>query len=154
MYDKYCNMSRGKVKRTHNQFKKHRVQMTDKEINYLSRQLCNIKKVRFCQHALCKAMYFDKSEIVHYILTNKDFTADIVEYNATLLKGDKWQKRVLLRLPQEHTVMVNNRAVKKCSLCVVIEYQRGAIVTAYYNNTDDKHTTLDLDRYCASLKII
>lgn len=154
MYKKYCNINRGEIKITDNQFKKHRLQMTDKELYYLSSQLCQIKRVRFCQHALCKAMYFNKRDIVNYLLYNKDFTADIVEYNVTLDPKARWEKRVLLRLPQEHIVKVNNAYPEKCSLCIVVSYERGRIVTAYYNIKDDKHNTLDPSRYCAGLKII
>lgn len=147
-------MNRGEIKKTLIQFKKHKLQMKDREIDYISSQLGKMQRIRFCQYALCKAMYYDKQELIDYLLTNTDFTSDIIEYNATLDKHKVWQKRVLLRLPQEHLVRVNKDYLEKCSLCIVINYQRGLIVTAYYNIKDDSHETLDLSRYCSCLKIV
>ena len=41
-----------------------------------------------------------------------------------------------------------------CNLCAVIDYERGKVITAYWNDVDDNHDTLDLSRYDKNLQII
>lgn len=148
----YCSIEKGDKKVTTNQYKKHRLQMTDRELAYLSNQLLNVKKLRFGEHALTKDIGFDIVSIKKFWFNTKDFTPYIIEYNKTLCKN-KWSDRVLLKLPMKYDVYVKGSTTKKCNLCLVVEFKRGFVVTVYYNTVEDKHSTLDVRRYCKNLKI-
>lgn len=76
----------------------------------------------------------------------------IIEYNSTNNYG-KIDKRVLIRSKKSYFVDIDN-TLTECNLCFVISIITGQIITAYYNEVNDNHNTIDWLRYDKSLKII
>ena len=61
-------------------------------------------------------------------------------------------KRVVLRSRDIYNVMVGEDIIE-CNLCFVISILKGEVITAYYNNINDSHDTINWNRYNKDLKI-
>lgn len=147
------NTEMGYVKETREQRKKHVMQMSNKEKKYLVTQIKKVKdNISYGKHILEKNIVFNKKTLKETL--NSDYLRNyIVEYNETPLKYYT-DKRVLIRSEIKDKVYINGLGYKYCNLCFVISIITGKVVTAYYNEASDNHSTLDLDRYDKSLKII
>ena len=87
--------NRGLVKRTKQQMKKHRIQMTNEELSFLEHHLKQINQLNYSYHVLNKQISFDKADIEN-MLKHENLKSFIVEYNETPTK-DGMDRRVLLR---------------------------------------------------------
>lgn len=143
------------VKITEGQVKKHVLQMSNKEKDYLATTLDNVSnKVRKTYHSNNRIDTDTIGEDIYtIILKKKNF--DIVEYNLT-----RGSRRVLIRdkyvLKNKtfHKGGKDGRVVKgDVNLCFVIDIDSGEIVTSYYNFARDNHPTIDEERYDKTLFI-
>lgn len=82
-----------------------------------------------------KQKYISEKEIMECI--QKGY---LVEFHQV-----KKQCRVLLRLRRKNTTD---------DVCVVVDILSGRIITAYTNNTNDKHSTLREEKYNSELNVI
>lgn len=77
-------------------------------------------------------------------MLNKDITNLIIEYNKTYLSEDKiWDKRIVIR---DNETLQTDKG--KQNLCIVLSLTNNKIITAYYNLPNDKHETINMNRYC------
>lgn len=118
--------NRGEVRKGENQqFKWHRSQMSKRNIEILVKE-------------------FNKNENDIIKLLNKDITNLIIEYNKTYLSEDKiWDKRIVIR---DNETLQTDKG--KQNLCIVLSLTNNKIITAYYNLPNDKHETINMNRYC------
>ena len=114
---------------TYNDRRKHISQMTSQEIKVLRSKLMNIEYFNFTDYSLNKVKHRNISK---YNVIGAIRNGDIIEAHNNKL-GDV---RILLRCD------INN-----ISVCVVISLKKELIVTAYLNNINDNHETLNRDNY-------
>lgn len=150
--------NKGYVKRTNGQIKKHRVQMTDEEVNFLVKKIkeLNTQKVYLSKHAQNNNVTTTIEQILSIL--KSDYIKDcIIEYNETPCKGTL-EHRILLRDIKSIRVTYNEGMKDEfealSNLCFVICIDNAKIVTTYYNIDEDSHDTLNLYRYDKNLKII
>lgn len=150
----------GYVKTTPFQKKKHITQMSKKEEAYLRKCLSDmIYKLEFSKHLENKRrkgkLLFSKNNINDMIVSDE---YDIIEYNETWVDNHTTlSRRVLIRgnnVEDVHAYTPIGTLHMLCNLCAVIDFERGKIVTAYWNAADDNHDTLDFNRYDKNLQII
>lgn len=150
--------NKGYVKKTNGQVKKHRVQMTDTEIDYLNEKIKSMidKDIYFSRHAQNNGITATLEQVID-VLNRESIKDYIVEYNETPFKG-VIEHRVLIRDSKRVMVKYNegkdNEFSALSNLCFVLCIDNGKIVTTYYNVDNDSHDTLNLYRYDKNLKII
>lgn len=148
--------NRGLVKRTKQQMKKHRIQMTNEELSFLEHHLKQINQLNYSYHVLNKQISFDKADIEN-MLKHGNLKSFIVEYNETPTK-DGMDRRVLLRGIDVRDVLYskeNGETFNALSnLCVVISLVKHKVITCYWNIANDNHNTIKWDRYNRHLNII
>lgn len=144
---------------TFNQEKKHCSQMDLTEKVYLLDRLYHIrksKKLRPSSHMLRKTNVQTNKLQIQELLSNCS-TKNIIEYNE-LDRGVEHDERIVIRSSKAYEVeMVDRRnnkvAICMCNLCLVISLISGTFVTAYYNESNDNHKTVDMQRYNPNLII-
>lgn len=150
----------GYVKTTPFQKKKHITQMNKKEETYLRNCLDNMAyRLEFSKHLKDKKrrnnISFSKTSISNMLIFGE---YDIIEYNETWIDNHtELSRRVLIRGTNAEDVQIfrdGSLQYMSCNLCVVIDFERGKIVTAYWNAVDDDHETLNPNRYDKNLRII
>ena len=143
---------KGFIKTTYNQKKKHYTQFSEEEFNYLENKIKNITTVYPSWHLVEKEDILVKRKDILKVLKDSNIKELIIEYNVTGNKPKK-DKRVLLRSRDEYLVESNEGTVK-CNLCFVISILKNEIITAYYNNINDNHSSINWERYDKNLKIV
>lgn len=140
------------------QFRKHRGQMSDREVLQLVQDLSQVRWLKDSNHLKeKKEITYDKREI-YTALKDKDILFNsIVEYNEKR-GNNRWVQRVLLRLPKKiettnYVGELKGRVKTYSQLCVVIDLTTKEIITVYYNDTRDNHQTLDLNKYTKGLEV-
>lgn len=127
------------------QFKWHKSQMSKRDIAILVKEFNKLDKsnITFDTHILSKTnISFNENDIIK--LLNKDITNLIIEYNKTYLPEDKiWDKRIVIR---DNETLRTDKG--KQNLCIVLSLTNNKIITAYYNLPNDKHETINMNRYC------
>lgn len=118
--------------------KKHYLQMTNGEKRFINNKIKTITSYFFSKHSekRMEQKYISKYRIKRVLTFH-----DIVEFN--FHNNDA---RVLLR----EIDLVGNRK----SVCVVVSLITGNIITAYKNDSTDKHPTIDWSQYDATIDII
>lgn len=134
----------GEVKTTFGQIKKHYTDFTAKEKVKLNRAIEKLKD---------SPVYFSKHSRNHI----KNLSArmvrevydkhDIIEFN---YKNDDC--RILLR-GTGNTKLNNSGVEEEACLCIVVSIKSGIVITAYANNENDSHKTLDKRRYISYVNI-
>lgn len=138
------NRNIGQVKETKEQYKKHANQMRESEKEILKKKIKKLKDLTVTPHLLSKNIL--KSDI-DKLLTG-DF--DVIERNITLLQN-VWEERVLIRGKEFTNVIFvdfkRKRVTVPANLCVVISLKTGKIITGYWNDKNDNHSSLHKARY-------
>lgn len=145
----------GQVKVTEGQRKKHVSQMSEYELHRLCRRIKGVKRIRVSRHLKQKVENKEVSFTYSMIwdVLNNIHKTHVVEYNRTSFY-DKEESRVLLRTQKSYPVKIDEIGEVRCNLCFVLSINRGNIVTAYWNEVDDNHTTINLERYDENLKMV
>lgn len=132
-------------KRTPNQVKKHYTQFNQKENIILSTFVSslNAENIRFTHHSR-EHIPFINHNILKQIIGN----CEVVEFNVT-----NNRPRLLLRSNKQLNIIVNDN-YELAHVCVVIGIKDNVLVSAYVNCVNDKHETLNMDRYTENLDII
>lgn len=126
--------------------KKHISQMTDSEIETLSkaisRLLINVRGLRFGKHAVKRIIdrQIDGSRIFEAM---KEY--EIIEYNQKDFGEGTMDNRVLLR---------GRKLIDNSNFCVVLSLSTRKVITVYLNNAKDRHNTLNINNYNEDLKIL
>lgn len=142
----------GKIKKTPGQRKKHISQMTSNEISFLVYKIQHLDKIIYSNHLLKKHITFNEKTILK-TLKSSNLKNCIIEYNETPSK-DFLDRRVLIRSEIAENVLINNNNYELCNLCFVLSIVSKKVITVYYNKSNDNHTSLNLNRYDNTLKII
>lgn len=157
----YQNKNGYTVSITDDQIKKHVCQMSNEEIMYLSKKVFEIKSKINADNNLHLKKRIDVSEIniERYIsiIEGGLLPYKIIEYNETL-RDNVLDHRVVIRdKKKEYRTYHKGKTIETtgwCNLCFVLSIDTGKIITAYYNDANDSHTSLDLRRYDKKLEII
>lgn len=146
----YGETKKGTVSVTQGQVKKHFTQFKAVEKAFLFKTLKLVKRVKLSNHLKHKDIAIDKNIITQVLKTG---AYSIIEYNErTYTNGTS--KRALIRVKESQDVLLKDKGLTPCNLCFVIDIHTGVIVTAYYNEVDDNHSTINYNRYDEDLKIV
>ena len=145
------SINRGKVKRTYRQEKKHFTQFSQEELTYLEGEIRKLKKVIPSWHLVEKRDILVKKSDILKVIKDSDIKSLIIEYNETL-KSTGIDKRVVLRSRESYSVCIGDNTIE-CNLCFVLSILKGEIITAYYNDINDNHDSINWFRYNKDLKI-
>ena len=124
------------------QQKRHISQINERGLKILvdAFNKCDKSKIAINKHLLNKkTISFRKDDI--YKLLNKDIKDMIVEYNRTLTDWG-WDERIVIR---DNEIVPTDKGEQ--NLCVVFSLSNNEVITAYYNPSDDNHTTINMNRY-------
>lgn len=149
----------GLVKTKEGQRKKHRLQMTENELDYLYLALkkIDLDKLHISYHLQNKTEVKYDIEDVKKMLLDEQLRDYIIEYNETPLKN-KVDKRILIRSNDTKLVKYKREdgtTFKALSnLCVVLSIIDNRIITCYWNIHNDRHDTINWWRYDRELEII
>ena len=144
-------INKGLVKKTYKQEKKHYTQLSEEELSYLEDSIYSLGRITPSWHLVEKNNLLIKKNDILKILKDPNIKDLIVEYNVTS-SSKNVDKRVLLRSRDVYMVDIDKSATE-CNLCFVISIIKGEVVTAYYNEIDDDHKTIDWNRYNKDLKV-
>ena len=145
------NIKRGLVKITRNQEKKHYTQLSEEELNYLENKIHRLKNIKPSWHLVEKKDILVRKRDILSALKDSNIKELIIEYNVTY-KQKSIDKRVVLRSREIYKVSTRDDIIE-CNLCFVISIIKGEVITAYYNNINDNHDTIDWNRYNENLKV-
>lgn len=143
------DFQKGLIKRTDGQRKKHYSQLTQDEYTVLRTKLANVRQqwlrkgITLSYHLQDKMIEGDTTFSLEEAMKCIMF-GQIIEYNTT--DNDK---RVLLRSTQ--TISHEGKLVNQC---IVVSLKTFRVVTSFLNYADDKHTTINLDRYDENLEVV
>ena len=132
--------------------------MSDIEIDYLVCKLRNLdlNRVRISRHLENKDITVDLT-LIKAILKKPNLDKLILEYNETP-NSNGVDKRILIRDDDIFNVTYNKNTefeiLKESNICFVISMVSFRIITLYYNFAEDRHDTLNLDRYDESIEIV
>lgn len=144
-------IQRGRVKTTQNQIKKHISQMTSHETAFIAKRLQKVySNYKWHPHFSDSSRLFNMMTIERLLLS-PNITDCIIEYNQ---RGD--DRRVLLRSTFSSNVTLEKNGKQfeaDANLCIVIDIYTGVIVTAYWNEVNDHHDNVNMNRYTADLRI-
>lgn len=110
--------------------RKHRFQMSDMEINLIEGKVHSYSELKLSPHALAR-------------MNEKDVTEH--EIRQTLRYGKLIEVHNNIR--DDYRALVRLDRKKKAATCVVISLCTGEVKTAYKNDKDDNHRTLDTSQY-------
>lgn len=144
-------INRGIVRRTYKQEKKHYTQLSKEELIYLKKKIYSIRNIKPSWHLVEKNDILIRKSDILKVLRDSEIKDLIIEYNVTP-NFHGVDKRVVLRSREEYTVDTGDNVVQ-CNLCFVISILKGEIITAYYNNINDNHETINWARYNKDLKV-
>lgn len=132
------------------QRKKHFSQMDGSELQSCANLLRNCLKrnrLNMSRHAKNKLKTsVNFGALVGMVFKSTDLNY-IIEYNETTRNGHT-SHRVLIKHPQ-----VTKVEGSPSYTFLVIDVDSGRIITAYYNKTTDKHSTLDMSYYSQDLRV-
>lgn len=138
---------------TTTQKRKHYTQMTIHEKRRCVRMIRDSHKVfgRFdvTPHASQK-LYKGKIPLKTFfqLLYTDEMIEHVIEYNVRQFK-DFEDERVLVRIPYK----IDMPHIKSSHMFIVISIIQGAIITAYYNELNDNHETINMKNYDKNLEI-
>jgi hypothetical protein len=132
-------------KETKNQTKKHYSHFSDTEFHVLSAFINGIadSKVKILNHARNHIPFLNQS-IVNQTLDN----CQIIEFNVT-----NNSPRILVRSKKQLNIIVDGN-LELAHVCIVIDIKKLEVITSYLNCSFDNHSSLNLDRYDATLDIL
>lgn len=145
------SINKGKVKRTYRQEKKHFTQFSQEELTYLEGEIRKLKKIIPSWHLTEKKDILVKKSDILKVINDSDIKSLIIEYNETS-KSTGVDKRVVLRSRESYSVYIDNNMIES-NLCFVLSILEGEVITAYYNDINDNHDSIDWLRYNKDLKI-
>lgn len=140
---------------TKNQTKKHITQMTAKEKDEILKRIHSLplSYLRYSQHALSKVNTNFGDGIIRECLQRRNIIDYILEFNVNKDEdGTVKDCRVLIRDNRKYQVEITdyvtgNTKVKDAHLCFVYSLTFNKIITAYWNEADDNHDTINWYRY-------
>jgi hypothetical protein len=149
---RYGEFKKGIISKTEGQVKKHYSQMSKEELMFLQDRLhsLNINDIEVSDHLQNK--FIDKGIELKQIPFIDNLIPLIIEYNETPTRGFL-DRRVLIRTTEKYIVNIKGKN-KICNLCVVYSIVSGKVVTAYYNEANDNHDSINMNRYNKNLKVI
>lgn len=137
---------KAKITKVSKEEKRHILQMTDKELNYVQKSLQNFLgryfynggSFRVCRHA--KRRFFQKNEEIS--LSKKEIKmvllfGKLIEFKKITFKNNQTELRSVFRLDDK---------------VVVYNLTGHEIVTFWKNDSDDNHPTLNISKYTLSRK--
>lgn len=110
--------------------------------------LMEVIAIRQCLQNVSHKLRIDEHTIIRgkqRYITNEEIFECIKKGYIVELHQVKKQCRVLLRYRRKNTTD---------DICVVVDILNGRIITAYTNNTNDKHATLREENYNSELNVI
>lgn len=139
---------KGTVRKTEGQEKKYISQFKGDDY-----QRCMIAINNMLHTKIYASYHLRKKSTVSYNMKTicsmlKDGAYDVIEYNYT-----RGQGRILVESWETFPVDIDGKTVN-CVMKVVVEPKTGQIITIYYNDVNDTHTTLNMKRYNKDLKVI
>lgn len=147
---------------TKNQIKKHFLQMTKSEKELLQILLSNIdvENLQYSYHLLLKLNTTYAKSIIISLLSSENILDNVIELNINKNDyGNVSDIRVLLRDKNLYRVKMldyntNIESIENANLCVVYSITNNRIVTAYWNNVNDDHKTINWKRYNQYINIL
>lgn len=136
---------KGIISRTQGQRKWHVSQIDEEtldDIRFQLHQTMELKGWRLSDHLRKKKNLTFSDEIVQHVID----AGSIIEYNETPIKSRK-SRRVLLRDSRDKHKVITNLGLTESNLCVVIDIDCGDVVTAFWNDANDNHKTIDMRQY-------
>lgn len=125
--------------------KKHILQMTQEEVKILKERIRKSiafrRPLTLTEH--CRERMLEK-DIAMYDLIMVLKYYDLVEYHVKEHEYFGDDERVVLR---------GKKTYNGKNICISYSIVKKRVITAYINNIDDNHDTLDEKNYCESLKI-
>lgn len=139
---------KGTIRTTEGQQKKYIKQFKDDDYQRCIIAINNMlhTKIYASYHLRKKSSVSFNMKTICSIL--KDGAYDIIEYNYTRGNG-----RILIESWDVFPVDINGKTVN-CVMKVVVEPKTGQVVTVYYNDVNDTHTTLNMRRYNKDLEVV
>jgi len=151
------NYKKGVIFRTENQIKKHREQMTLKELDLIRKIWLEIppETLQYSSHYISK-MGTAANDLIDK-LYKEGLQENIIEVNLTLYHHN-YELRVLLRslnpvLIKMKDCRTEKWSIETCNLCVVLSLTHHKVITAYWNKINDSHNSIDWTRYNQTLNI-
>lgn len=135
----------GTISHTQGQRKWHASQINDEtldDIRFRLHQTMLLRSWRLSDHLRKKKSLTFSLEIVQHVID----AGDIIEYNETP-RRDKTSRRVLLRDIRDKHKVITNFGVTDSNLCIVVDIDDGDVVTAFWNDANDNHKTIDMSQY-------
>lgn len=141
-------IKKGTIRRTEGQEKKYISQFKDDDY-----QRCIIAINNMLHTKIYASYHLRKKSSISYNMKTicsmlKDGAYDIIEYNYTRGNG-----RILIESWDVFPVDIDGKTVN-CVMKVVVEPKTGQVVTVYYNDVNDTHTTLNMRRYNKDLEVV
>lgn len=132
-------------KETCNQIKKHVSQFSDAEFHVLNALINGIcgSKLQITPHAKSHIPFINQS-IVQQTLN----CCDVIEFNIT-----NNSPRILVRSRKQLNVIIDDN-LDIAHVCMVIDIRNLKVICTYANTCSDNHSSLNWDRYDASLNIL
>lgn len=128
-------------KETIGQIKKHISQLSESDVKAIKKKLnaVNINNIHISQHAF-NHVKLDYKDI------KKCFSSyDIIEFNITHY-NDTPKYRVLIRSKDCISTVCDNKLIK-VQICIVYDMTENIVISIYLNDKNDKHNTLNQNRY-------
>lgn len=141
---------------TGNQIRKHAVQMTKGEKKRCAQMVRDsVQKfgISLSKHVQERGTSVDMLTVIQTILS-ENFFEQVLEYNERKGFYNLWEQRVLFNIPVKSEFLCERtREIKEGYLKVVYSVTDGVIITAYFNECHDNHTSLNLEHYDANMLI-
>lgn len=126
------NTTKGETK-----MRKHAIQMTEIEKNFLAAQVGSVASWKFTMHA--------QEKMAERRARQADVTTALLGFEVIEFNGDNGAKKILVRGKGS----VNGRQV-----CAVLAPTSGLVVTVYFNSANDKHNTLNMAAYNKRIDVV
>jgi len=110
--------------------RKHAVQMTEAEKNFLADRVGSVSNWRFTFHA--------QEKMAERRARQADVMAALAGFEVIEFNNDNGGKKVLVR---------GKGSVNGKQVCAVLAPVSGTVVTVYFNSMNDKHSTLNISAY-------
>lgn len=147
----YGEIKKGETSITRNQVKKHRSQLSSKELDSLVFEIRRISRITLSRHLKEKDIRISMG-ILYKTMRSSDLKNQIIEVNK-LFGNARNSRRVLIRSNYNQPVYIKGKGTMLCNLCFVIDLTSFEVVTAYYNQKEDNHQDINMNRYNDKLKM-
>jgi hypothetical protein len=117
--------------------RKHYKSMSQEEIAFIRKAIGNADGWNFGQHAIDQML--NRNALIY------DVVSCFSGYNVIEYHTYTGEPRVLIRA---------NGRIRNQNICVVIAPKRRAVITVYFNDATDRHSTIDWHQYTKSLNVL